>query len=187
MANFTKISSDLFNNLQRDAGVLLNKFDISGTKEINDEDIICATTGGINPSCVPSFVDDGEDIDNCPENTKELKRIESWECKISTTCLDMTEETIRLSLGVADATGGKIIPRDELKTEDFRDVWWVGDVGKGDFAAVKLINALSTGGFSLKTEKKNKGQIELELTGHVSIENTSIIPMEFYRGTVTSA
>lgn len=42
------------------------------------------------------------------------------------------------------------------------------------------MNALSTGGFSLQTTKNGKGQISLEITGHVSIEAQSVMPMEFY-------
>ena len=43
-----------------------------------------------------------------------------------------------------------------------------------------LKNALSTGGFSLKTTKNGKGQISVELTGHVSISTQDAMPMEFY-------
>jgi len=46
--------------------------------------------------------------------------------------------------------------------------------------AVKLINALSTGGFSLQTTKNGKGQISLTITGHVSINAQDVVPMEFY-------
>ena len=46
--------------------------------------------------------------------------------------------------------------------------------------AVKLPNSLSTGGFSLKTTKNGKGQITLTLTGHVSINAQSVVPMVFY-------
>ena len=46
--------------------------------------------------------------------------------------------------------------------------------------AIKLINALSTGGFSLQTAKNGKGQLGIELTGHVSINDQNTVPMEFY-------
>ena len=46
--------------------------------------------------------------------------------------------------------------------------------------AACLKNALSTGGFTLKTTKNGKGQVSVELTGHVSIEAQDVMPMEFY-------
>lgn len=114
---------------------------------------------------------------------KELKHLEGWECRISTTALGTTPEAIKLSLGAADIDGtntSKITPRRDLNQSDFSDIWWVGDKMDGGFVAVKLMNALSTGGFSLKTTKNGKGNLTLELTGHVSINAQQTMPMEFY-------
>ena len=87
-----------------------------------------------------------------------------------------------MALGAADinAETGTITPRKDLKQTDFSDIWWVGDKAGGGFVAVRLINALSTGGFSLQTTKNGKGQTSLELTGHVSIDSQSTMPMVFY-------
>ena len=184
----TKIPQDAFTALQLDAGVLLNSFN-PAAPAIPDTAIICATTGGINPQCIPTYSDFGDDVDNCPLNMKELKHLDSWECKIATTCLGTSPELIRLSLGAADITAqtGKITPRRNLQQTDFGDLWWVGDRADGGLVAVRLINALSTGGFSLQTTKNGKGQISLELTGHVSINAQDTMPMEFYSIDPTNA
>lgn len=182
MGRFTVIPQSTFNDLQTDAGVLLNTFDPSNPAAPADSAIICATTGGVNPSCVPTYSDYGEDIDNVPNNMMELKHLDGWECKLSTTCLGTSPELIRLALGAADvnASIGEIVPRRDLEQTDFSDVWWVGDKADGGLVAIQLKNALSTGGFSLQTTKNGKGQISLELTGHVSIEAQSEMPMVFY-------
>lgn len=182
MGVFTKIPQNTFEALQVEAGILLTSFNPS-TPAATDENIICATTGGINVSCVPTYSDYGEDVDNCPNNTKELKRLDGWECKISTTCLGTSPALIKRALGAADIDGtnaSKILPRAELEQTDFADLWWVGDKADGGYVAVKLINALSTGGFVLQTGKRAKGQVTLELTGHVSINAQTVVPMEFY-------
>lgn len=191
MGKFTKIPENTFTGLQLDAGVLLNKFNPANPVEPADEDIICATTGGINASCVPTYSDLGEDVDNCPNNMKELKHLDSWECKMSTTSLGTSPELIKMSLGCADIdpeNPSKIVPRKDLSQSDFADLWWVGDRADGGMVAIRLINALSTGGFSIQTTKNGKGQVSIELTGHVSINAQSVMPMEFYSadGTVTS-
>lgn len=181
MGKFTRIKQDAFEDMQLDAGILLNKFDPAGTTEVADEDIICATTGGINVSCVPTYSDQGEDIDNCPNNMMELKKLDGWACKMSFTSLGTSPEAIRLSLGAADISDtAKIVPRRDLAQTDFADIWWVGDRADGGMVAVCLKNALSTGGFTLKTTKNGKGQISVELTGHVSISAQDAMPMEFY-------
>ena len=180
MARFTKIPENTFDSLQLDAGILLKNFDPATGEEPADEDIICATTGGITVSCEATYSDQGEDVDNCPNNLKELKKLDGWDCRMSFTSLGMSPELIRMALGAADVTDTKIVPRRDLEQSDFADIWWVGDKADGGFAAVKLMNALSSSGFSLKTTKNGKGQVSVELMGHVSISAQDVVPMEFY-------
>ena len=78
MGRFSVVSQDVFDEFQVDAGVLLKSFDPSAPALV-DEDIICATTGGINPTCVPTYSDWGEDVDNVPNGMKELMRLDGWE------------------------------------------------------------------------------------------------------------
>lgn len=180
MGLFTVIPQDTFDGLQLDAGVLLKKFDPAKVAAPADEDIICATTGGINISCVPTYSDLGEDVDNCPVNTKELKHLDGWGCKMSFTALGTSPENVKLALGAATVSTTKVTPNRDLKQADFSDIWWAGDRADGGVVAACLKNALSTGGFTLKTTKNGKGQVSVELTGHVSIEAQDTMPMEFY-------
>ena len=178
---FTVIPQYTFDGLQLEAGVLLTDFD-PADPEVVDSAIVCATTGGISISATPEYTDLGEDVDNVPPNMKELKSDPKWTCQITTTGLGTTPEAIRLALGAADITAasGKIAPRSALNKDDFADLWWVGDKADGGFVAAKLINALSTGGFSLQSTKDGKGQVSLEFTGHVSIDAQDVMPIEFY-------
>lgn len=188
MGKFTVIPQDTFDGLQLDAGVLLNTFDPATPAAPDDEDIICATTGGITVACVPTFSDLGEDVDNVPNNMKELKHLDGWECTMSTTSLGTSPALIKMALGCADIDGtSKIVPRADLKQSDFSDIWWVGDRADGGMVAVQLKNALSTGGFSLQTTKNGKGQIALTITGHVSINAQKEVPMVFYSADPTGA
>lgn len=187
MGMFTKIPEDTFNALQMDAGVLLNTFDPTNPAEPADADIICATTGGISVSCVPTYSDFGEDVDNVPLNMMEFKHLDGWECTLSTTGLGTSPELIKLALGAADVSGDKVTPRMAIQQTDFSDLWWVGDRADGGLVAVKIMNALSTGGFALQTTKNGKGTVTIEITGHVSIEAQSVVPMEFYSVDPTGA
>lgn len=233
MGKFVVIPQDTFNDLQLDAGVLLTSFDPDNPVAPADSAIVCATTGGINVTCTPTYSDFGEDVDNCPNNTKELKHLDGWEVGLSTTALGVTPEMIKMALGAADMstadvyeasadtsvvagktyytrsgsspnytytpvaspTGnpstssyyekvrlkGQVTPRVSLSQDDFTDaIWWVGDRADGGMVAVKLINALSTSGFALQTTKNGKGQLTLELGGHVSINAQDVVPMVFY-------
>lgn len=182
MRKFTVIPQDTFDELQLDAGVLLTRFNPANPVAPSDEDIVCATTGGINVSCVPTYSDLGEDVDNCPNGMKELMHLDSWSCGMSFTSLSTSPASIRLALGAADinAETGKITPRAELRGTDFADLWWVGDKANGGLVAVQLKNALSDGGFTLQTTKNGKGQTTVSLKGHPSMDNQSDVPMAFY-------
>ena len=144
MGTFTKISSTAFNEMQLDAGVLLNTFN-PASPAVADNAIITATTGGITASCKPTYSDLGEDVDNCPNNTKELKHLDGWDCKMSFTALGTTPAAIKLALGAADIDGtntSKIVPRADLAQTDFADLWWVGDKADG-IAAINTINSIT--------------------------------------------
>ena len=187
MGKFTKIPQNTFEGLQLETGVLLRQFDPESANAPADGDIICATTGGITISCVPTYSDMGADVDNCPANTKELMHLDSWACSMTFNSLSTSVESIKLALGAADITGNKVTPRRDLKQEDFKDIWWAGDRADGGWAAVRLVNALSTGGLSLQTSKNGKGQLAITLTGHVSIKSQDVVPMEFYTSGAVAA
>ena len=180
MGKFTKVSENAFKEIQLEAGLILNKFDPTGTTEVEDADIVCATTGGISITCKPTFTDYGDDIDNVPANMLEFKEVDGWDCSIGFTALNASASVIKLALGAADTEGNKITPRFDMSEDDASDIWWVGERADGGFVACCLKNAMSTDGLSLKTTKKGKGQLSCVLTGHVSINAQDVVPMEFY-------
>lgn len=186
MGAYTKIPADTFDQIQMDAGVLLSTFD-PDNPSVTDAAIIAVTTGGINATCVPTYSDLAEDIDNCPNNTKELKHLDGWECKMSFTALNFNVDKFKMWLGAADktakttTTAAKVTPRNSLAQTDFSDsIWWVGDKTNGGAIVIELKNALSTGGINMQTTKNGKGQLSVELTGHYSLTNMDVVPMQFY-------
>lgn len=192
MAKFTQIPTDTFKKLQLNAGILTTEFD-PATGELSASNIIGATSGGVSFEATPSFTDFGEDIDNCPKNTKELKKLDSWEAKMSGSFVTMDTNVATSVIGTAAVASDdrtKVVPRNYVEAKDFKNIWWVGDysdinedgssVGKAGFIAIKLINALSTGGFKIKSGDKAKGTLEFEYTGHYSSENIDTVPFEIY-------
>lgn len=186
MGVFTRIASDAFDALQTDAGVLLTDFDpLNPYVTPTDDQIVATTTGGINPTCVPTYSDFGEDVDNVPNNMKEFKHLDGWGCAMGFTSIKFNAANTVWSLGAADQTTlsngvKKIVPRRSLAQTDFKDLWWVGDKADGGAYAVRLINALSTGGLNIQSTKNGKGQMQQTITGHVSIHDQDTMPMEFY-------
>lgn len=184
---YTQIPADTFKNLQMNAGILVNNFNPS-TGEI--QDLVGATSGGVSFNANPSYTDFGEDIDNCPKNTKELKKLESWETvQMTGTFVSVTKDLAKMLVAVGDIDSQDsihIIPRNDIELTDFTDIWWVGDysdVNTGEnagFLAIHLFNALSTGGFQIQSSDKAKGQFAFEFTGHYSINAQDTVPFDIY-------
>ena len=185
---FTKIPTDTFKELQLNAGVLVSEFTpSSGT--ITAANIIGATSGGVNFTATPEYTDFGDDIDNCPKNMKELKRLDNWTVEMSGTYLTVNTTVAKALVGAADIDGSdntKIVPRNDIADADFSDIWWVGDYSdkngatNGGYMAIHLINALSTGGFQLQSGDKAKGQFAFTYTAHYSNTDPDKVPFEIY-------
>ena len=185
---YTQIPVNTFQQLQMNAGYFAKNFN-PADGAVEQDDILGATSGGANITVTPSYVDLGEDIDNCPKNTKELKQLESWEIKGSGTLVTMSPEIARMFVGAADideSDATKITPRMTISQSDFADLWLIGDYSdkngaqNGGFIAIHLINALSTGGFQIQTTDKAKGQFAFEFTAHQSIATPDVVPVEIY-------
>lgn len=185
---FTRIPETTFQKLQLNAGILLASFD-PATGEVAESDLLGATSGGVSFNATPSFSDFGEDIDNAPVNVMELKRLDSWEITMSGSFITVDVNAAKLLIGAADidaVDATKLVPRNDLKNEDFRDIWWVGDYSdqngdsNGGFVAIHMLNGLNTGGFSLQSNNRGKGEFEFEFTGHYSLEDQTRVPFEVY-------
>ena len=182
---YTKIPETTFQNLQLNAGVLLSAFD-PGTAEVANESIIGATTGGVNFTATPTYSDKGEDIDNCPKNMKELKKLDYWDINMSGTYVTVDANAVKSLVGAADVSGNKITPRNDVLLSDFTDVWWVGDYSdkngetNGGFVAIHMMNALSTGGFAIQSSDNGKGNFAFTYTAHYSMDAQDTVPFEVY-------
>ena len=189
---FTKLPPDTFQKLVLNAGILVDAF-TPATGVIGN--LMGATTGGITFNSNPTYTDFGADVDNCPNNTMELKRIDQFDPAMSGTFLTLTAAVVRDLIGAADIAVGDnthVVPRDHLIEDDFEDVWWIGDYsdinndgGTGSsqsagFLAIHLMNSLNTGGFQITSSKNAKGQMAFDFHGHYSLENIEEVPFEVY-------
>ena len=186
---FTQVPTDTFENLVLNAGILVDTFTPESGVIGN---ILGATTGGIEFSTNPTFTDFGEDIDNMPEGTKQLKRLKSFDPTMSGTFLTVDTTALKSLIGAADIGSDttKVVPRDQLLETDFADVWWIGDYSDKNvdvasthtagYIAIHLMNALNTAGFKITSSKDNKAQMAFEYHGHYDISNISTPPFEIY-------
>lgn len=180
MLKYTKMSPTAFQELQVNAGILVDGFN-PATGEVTGN-ILGATSGGIQFATNPTYTDYGEDVDNCPPNTKQMKRVSYYDPQMSGTFLTCTPAIAAMFIGAAEVTGIKIVPRAQLLVSDFKDLWWIGDYSDintgtdAGFLAVHLIDALNTTGFQIQSGKDAKGQMSFEFHGHYDMEDPDQTP-----------
>ncbi len=185
---FTQIPTDTFQKLALNAGVIASDFTPS-TGSLTAANILGATSGGITVTVTPEFSDMGEDIDNCPKNTKELKRINDYTVTVSGTLVTTSPAVAKRLMPGSTVATDKITPSHTLTTTsggDFDDIWVIGDYSdkngptNGGFVACHIKNALSTGGFSYVTSDQEKAKFAFEFTGHYSVSAPDTVPFELY-------
>ena len=186
---FTTVASDAFQKFQLNAGIILPDFDPT-SPTFDEDDILFATSGGTSFTAEPEYSDYGDDVDNVPANTKELKVLESVNVTMSGTAKTADSTAAKLFMASCTETTSsgltKLVPNADLSDSDFVDLWWVGDYSdkhgatNGGFMAIHVMNVLSTGGFQLQSNDKGKGDFEFEFTGHYSISDMTTVPYEIY-------
>lgn len=174
---YTKVAADTFQKLSLNAGIICKSF-VPDTGVVSD--ILGATSGGVNFNSNPTYVDFGEDIDNVPANTKQMKQLQAFDPTMSGTMLTLDADTAKMLVASADVDSSDethVIPRAQLKLSDFDDVWWVGDysdVNTGSsagYVAIHIMDALNVTGLQTQSGKNAKMTLPFEFHGHYDIED----------------
>ena len=184
---YTKIPTLAFEEIQLNAGILCETFNPSSGAVTG---LLGSTSGGLQAQETVDFLDFGEDIDNCPKNTMELKKIDDRQLAISGNFVSVSPANMaKLAIANSTTTGGvtKITPRKDLVSTDFKDIWLVCDysdkntgTGTAGFIAIHMLNGLNTSGFSLTTQDKGKGQFAFNYQAHWSLAAQDTVPYEVY-------
>ena len=172
--------------LSTGAGLMLGDFDPMAEldAETIQSNILFATDGGVNTQVVFSYGDYAGGLDHSVPNTKQLAYITGVECTMSGTAKTVTQTSAKTLLAHADATGEDVVeitPRMNIEDTDFKTYWFVAPYGtQGGFVAVKLSDALNTGGFNWQTANNDKGSFPFTFKGFSDIEKPREIPFKFY-------
>lgn len=185
--SYTLVDTNALNDLELGAGVLVENWSVDDP-EITASEVMAVTTGGITVNIMPTIEDFGSDVDNCPENTAELAYISKYDASITTTLLDVgNDSNMAFVIGSATKSGSgnkTIQPTYELTRTgtgtNFKSITWIGDLADGRAVAVKLTRALSTGGLSLKTTKDEKGSTSVTITAFNTISSPTTVPVTVY-------
>lgn len=194
LSNFNQVNIANIRNMTMGAGIFAKTFDPEHPE--TPVTPIAATTGGATFTATPNLIHYGSGIDNLHDYIKELTDIDYWTANMSGTAKSVDAAAVKRRLGAADidANDGTLItPRNTITAADFDTCWWLGAVGKlpdveGDnhFIAICIENALSTGGFSLKSNDKGTGDYAFQYTPFYSLSHLDEVPFKIYCASITA-
>lgn len=181
MAIVNQIPADTFENLAKGAGMITTDFTPSAPSSLSAEKILCATSGGVKLSCVPTIVDHADGIDNAKTGMLEMQEVTSYEATMSFTCKTVSAETLKIAIGLTNTSGNKITPKHGMVTaSNVKDLWLIiPQTDKKVFAAV-LRNSFSTGGLDFQSENEGNGSLNITLKGMYKMAAQDTVPLECY-------
>lgn len=181
MAIVNQIPTDTFENLAKGAGMVTKTFTPESPATLEPTNILCATSGGVKLSCVPTIVDHADGIDNAKLGLLEMQEVTMYEATMEFSAVSITDEMLKIAMGKAEISGTKILPKHgTLAKENVSDLWYiVPQTDKKIFAAC-LKNSFSTGGLSFQSNNEGNGSIEISLKGMYAMDSQDTPPLECY-------
>lgn len=192
---YTQIAAKAFDQLQMNAGIVCRSFN-PATGAVSG--ILGTTTGGVQVNTNPNYTDFGEDMDNVPGGTKQLRRVSGYDPVISGTLISMDDALggalFNLQAGPFGFSGGDDVPTHIVPKNGVLGgigLWLVGDysaVNESDsdsgmtagYCAVHLLHAINSAGYQWQTADKGKGQYAFEFHGHYDLTAIDTVPYEIY-------
>ena len=148
--------------------------------------LIGATQGGGEFKATPEIRQ--IEVDGVAGKAQGLEVIDSWEVSLVMNLLETTEESLRLSLGIAeidsDSNGTYHIVKgnNEITDEHYIDnITYVGTItGSKEPVIIQVYNALSSDGLDLKTEDKKEAVLAVTVYGHYTEDDLDTPPFKIY-------
>lgn len=148
--------------------------------------LIGATQGGGEFKATPEIRQ--VDIDGVAGKAKGLEICDSWEVSMNMNLLETTQDTLKLSLGIAeiDSTSNGtyhiIKGKSTIDDDDYIDnITYIGTItGSNEPVIIQVFNALSTDGLDLKTEDKKEAVLGVTVYGHYTEEDLDSPPYAIY-------
>ena len=180
------IREDTFNEMQKEAGIILTNFDFDNPYTVPPtSDILATTTGGLHLRHETPMKDNGEGVDNCPEGVMELMEKDGDNISLEFTSITFNTTNIAMDIGAADTAldsrgHTRIYPRRNLKQSDFRNIICLFPMTGGGMCGAILSNVLSSNGLDIQTSKGERGTQSVTLVPHVSIHHQGVVPIEYF-------
>ncbi|MCR8635747.1 Ig-like domain-containing protein [Paenibacillus radicis (ex Xue et al. 2023)] len=182
MTVYSGFTQDTPDHLLLDAGAFYKNYDIGSATGT----LLGATRGGGQFTAKPTIRQ--IEVDGVKGRAKGLNNIDAWEVSILANMLEITPSVLSAALAtgsvdtVTNANYDIVTASNTIQLSHYIDnVTWIGRLsGSNKPVVIRIFNALSTEGITLKTEDKNEGVLPITFMAHYDADNLDTVPFEIY-------
>ena len=179
------VKTTTIDNLEFEAGLIL-KHKFTAESQFNkDNDVLCATTGGIKVN-----ISQNEQVisfDGVLDNTAGIKRVIGWTGSVQFSTKEVDAEMVKLALGYATNTSGKItLNQGVIPVSEYNDLYILGKLGDGSWRQICLSKAMNVNGLSETRNNKGETEIAFDLQANYGIDTQDTPPIEIEYITASS-
>lgn len=167
------VKADTIDNVEFEAGLILTK-KFAGT--FNKSDVLCATTGGIkvNIAQMKQVIK----FDGLMDNTAGIERVVGWTASIQFSTKEVDAEKVKMALGYAQSSGGKIeLKQGVIPTTEYKDLFVLGKMGDGSWRQLCIDKAINVNGLQETRNDKGETVIAFDLQAHYGIDTQDQAPV----------
>ena len=176
------VKTDTIENTEFEAGLILkNKFTSSASFN-KDNDVLCATTGGIKVTIAQQK--QVIKFDGVLDNTKGIERVIGWTASVTFDTKEVDSDKVKLALGYAGIDSNLETGIDTITLEQgvipesyYKNFYILGKLGDGSWRQIIINNAMNVSGLSEQRNDKNETVISFELHANYGIDSQDTPPV----------
>lgn len=174
------VKSDTIENTEFEAGLILkNKFTTSSAFS-KDNDVLCATTGGIRVTIAQ--VKQVIKFDGVLDNTAGIERVVGWTASVTFSTKEVDSAMVKRALGYAEITSETnketiTLKQGVIDPSEYENFYILGKMGDGSWRQIIINKAMNVSGLNETRNDKGETEIAFELHANYGIDTQDTPPV----------
>ena len=174
------VKSDTIENTEFEAGLILkNKFTTSSAFS-KDNDVLCATTGGIRVTIAQQK--QVIKFDGVLDNTAGIERVVGWTASVTFSTKEVDSAMVKRALGYAESstTTNKetiTLKQGVIDESEYENFYILGKMGDGSWRQIIINKAMNVSGLNETRNDKGETEIAFELHANYGIDTQDTPPV----------
>ena len=184
------VKTDTIENTEFEAGLILkNKFTGSASFS-KDNDVLCATTGGIRVTIAQ--IKQVVKFDGVLDNTAGVERVVGWTGSVTFSTKEVDSAMVKRALGYAEITSETnketiTLKQGVIDPSEYENFYILGKMGDGSWRQIIINKAMNVSGLNETRNDKGETEIAFELHANYGIDTQDTPPVSIEYITEASA